>query len=252
LTVGGRLHGKVVVVTGGGSGVGKETALLFASEGAKVYILGRTLESLNEVKSTQEKKGSCFGAIVALQCDVSDSSSVSKTFTEIIKTENKLNILINSAGFNIPKRKIAELSIEDWQSIQNTNVNGAFYCIHSSLDQMRKQQDGLIINVSSVAALRGLPLAGTAYCASKAAMSIMGSTIASEEYINNIRICNFCPGEINTPIIDKREVVPSEEDRMKMLQASDCAQALLMVALLPSRAQVSELVIKPTVQQFWL
>jgi len=132
------------------------------------------------------------------------------------------------------------------------NLDGAFYCIHSVLPQMRKQGGGLIINISSVAALRGLPLAGAAYCASKAAMNMLGSTISAESFQHGIRVCNFCPGEVNTPIIDKRAVVPGQEARNQMLQPEDCAAAVLMVATLPPRAQVSEMVIKPTVQEFWV
>jgi len=248
------LNGKCAIITGGGSGIGKATALLFAKEGATVYILGRRLENLKEVEEEYEKKALNRGKINPVQCDISDAEAVKKSFDTILEKEKSIDILINSAGTNIKERKIEDLSIEGWRSVMDANVNGAFYCIHACLPQMRKQgaSGGLIINVSSVAALRGLPLAGTAYCASKAAMSNMGSTISAEMCEHNIRVCNLCPGEVNTPIIDQRQVVPSQEQRAKMLQPEDCAQAMLMVALLPSHAQVSEIVIKPTVQAFWL
>jgi len=117
---------------------------------------------------------------------------------------------------------------------------------------MRKQKNGLIINISSVSALRGLPLAGAAYCASKAAVNVLGSTIAAELHGDGIRVTNICPGEVNTPIIDQRAVPPPAEQRLKMLQAEDVADAVMLVATFPPRAQVSELVIKPTVQEFWV
>jgi len=117
---------------------------------------------------------------------------------------------------------------------------------------MRAKKSGLIVNVSSVAALRGLSLAGAAYCASKAAMSALGSEISSEVYEDGVRVTNICPGEVNTPIMDQRPVVPSSEARSQMLQAEDVATAIMMVVTLPPRAHVPQLVVKPTVQQFWM
>jgi NADP-dependent 3-hydroxy acid dehydrogenase YdfG len=156
------------------------------------------------------------------------------------------------------------LSFDNYRYLMKVNLDGTFNTIHEALPHMKQQGGGLIVNVSSVAALRGLPLAGSGYCASKAAVNALGSTVASEQWESNIRVCNFCPGiflpfthlltrtgEVNTPIIDQRAVPPSHEARALMLQPQDCADAILMVALLPPRAQVSELVIKPTVQQFW-
>jgi len=163
-----------------------------------------------------------------------------------------VDILVNSAGINIAARQASVLSLADYRKVMAANVDGAFYCIHQALPGMRQQKGGLIINISSVAALRGLPLGGAAYCASKAAMSVLGSTIAAELWAEGIRVSNVCPGEVNTPILDQRAVPPPEEQRSQMLQAEDVAETVMLIASLPPRAQVSQLVIKPTVQQFWL
>lgn len=243
------LKGKVAVVTGGGTGIGRGIVLSYANAGAKVYCLGRRVEPLNEVVAAL--KTTSGGSITPLSCDVSSSDSVKKCFDLILSSEPSLDILVNSAGINIAERQAEILTIDNYRSIMGANVDGAFFCIHSVLPQMRKQGGGLIINISSVAALRGLPLAGAAYCASKAAMNMLGSTISAEQYEHGIRVCNFCPGEVNTPIMDKRAKVPDAEARNQMLQPEDCAAAALMIACLPPRAQVSELVIKPTIQQFW-
>jgi len=131
------------------------------------------------------------------------------------------------------------------------NVDGAFFCTHAVIPTMKKQGDGLIINISSVAAKRGLPLAGAAYCASKAAMSAMGSTISAELYQFGIRVANMSLGEVNTPILDQRTVPPPPEKRVLMLQPEDIADVALLIAKLPPRAHIPEMVIKPTIQDFW-
>lgn len=265
------LAGKVAVITGGGTGIGKASALRLAGAGARVFILGRRVEPLKEVEEEFRKKGtggSCGGSISSVACDVADPAAVETAFKAIVTalssvdqsntapssapTSKNIDILVNSAGLNVAARQASILSIADYRKVMSANVDGAFYCIHESLPGMRKQKCGLIINISSVAALRGLPLAGAAYCASKAAMSVLGSTFAAELWEDGIRVSNICPGEVNTPIIDQRATPPPAEQRAQMLQAEDVAEAVMLIASLPPRAQVSQLVIKPTVQQFWV
>eukprot|EP01125_Pyxidicula_operculata_P009185 TRINITY_DN3045_c0_g1_i1.p1 TRINITY_DN3045_c0_g1~~TRINITY_DN3045_c0_g1_i1.p1 ORF type:complete len:646 (+),score=176.75 TRINITY_DN3045_c0_g1_i1:52-1989(+) len=247
-----QLSGKVAVITGGGTGIGRGIALRYASAGAKVYILGRRPEPLNEVVEKYKSSGSNAGTIIPLVCDVSKSDDVTSTFNNILGLEAHVHILVNSAGTNIAARSSDVLTLEDYHTVMNANVDGAFYCIRAVLSNMQNQKDGLIINISSVAGLRGLPLAGAAYCASKAAMNALGSTVGAEQFGYNIRVTNICPGEVNTPIIDKRAVPDPPEKRALMLQPEDVAEAALMIASLPPRANISELVIKPTIQQFWL
>jgi NADP-dependent 3-hydroxy acid dehydrogenase YdfG len=125
----------------------------------------------------------------------------------------------------------------------DVNLNGTYHLIHSVLPVMREQQDGLIINVTSIAGRRTISnLAGSAYCASKHALNSLGEAINLEEYENGIRCTNICPGEVATEILDKRPVPPSLERRMQMLQPEDIGAAALMVACLPPRAHVTEIV----------
>lgn len=247
------LQGKYAVITGGGTGIGRAIALKFASEGSKVYILGRRPEVLQEVVEEHKKANTKnnLPSITPVQCDVGDEKSVAEVFKKLLDEGINIDILVNSAGTNIPNRHSDVLTPQDYRQVMSANVDGAFYCIHAVLPQMKKQKGGLIINISSVAGLRGLPLAGSAYVASKFAMNGLGSCIGAEQYKNGIRVTNICPGEVNTPIIDRRAVPDPPEKRAQMLQAEDLAEAAFMVASLPPRAQVSELVIKPTVQEFW-
>eukprot|EP01123_Difflugia_compressa_P007336 TRINITY_DN2005_c0_g1_i2.p1 TRINITY_DN2005_c0_g1~~TRINITY_DN2005_c0_g1_i2.p1 ORF type:complete len:539 (+),score=119.34 TRINITY_DN2005_c0_g1_i2:259-1875(+) len=246
------LQGKVAVITGGGTGMGRGIALKFAEQGAKVYILGRRMEPLVEVVELHAKAyPSEKSSIIPLSCDVSVQSDVSRVFDLILSQVTNLDVLVNSAGLNIAKRRADVLSAEDYRKVMSANVDGAFYCIHAVIPRMIKQGGGIIINISSVAAKRGLPLGGSAYCASKAAMSALGSTISAELHPHGIRVANICPGEVNTPILDQRAVPPPPEKRVLMLQPEDIAEAVLFVAKLPPRAHVPEMVIKPTNQEFW-
>jgi len=157
---------------------------------------------------------------------------------------------VNNAGVNVPKRALSELSTEDFDKIVRVNLNGAFYVIHGVLPVMRKQGGGLIINVSSVAGVRASELGGAAYSASKFGLSGLSKTIGVEEAKNGIRSCLIYPGEVNTPILDARPVVPDAEQRAKMLQPEDLAQAALLVATLHTRATIPEMVVTPTLQRF--
>jgi len=258
------LFGKIAVVSGGGSGIGKAVALKLAGAGARVFILGRRLEVLKEVEEEFRKKAAgrtmMYGSISGVCCDVAISAKVEEAFTSIwnsLETANPgipkvVDVLVNSAGTNIPARQASILSIQDYKDVMADNVDGAFYCIHSVLPGMRKQKFGVIVNISSVAGLRGFPLGGGAYAASKAAMNVLGSTFSAELWEDGIRVSNICPGEVNTPIIDRRPKPSSAEQRSHMLQAEDVAEAVMLTVTLPPRAHVSQLVIKPTVQEFWV
>ena len=136
-----------------------------------------------------------------------------------------IDILVNNAGTNLARRKLTELSVEDFDRVVDVNLKGAYYCVHEVLPKMRERRQGLIINVSSVAGVRASVLGGTAYSASKFGMSALSLMIGLEEGANGIRSCMICPGEVNTPILEDRPVVPTAEKRAVMLQPEDLAQA---------------------------
>ena len=143
-----------------------------------------------------------------------------------------------------------ELVPEDWDLILKINATGAFNCMRAVLPQMRERQDGIIINISSIAGKRAGLLGGVAYNASKFAMSALSTTAGIEEKDNGIRVTTVYPGEVETPILDDRPVPVSAEHRQKILQPEDVAAAVLMIVQLPPRAHVPELVIKPTSQAY--
>ena len=135
---------------------------------------------------------------------------------------------------------------EAWDSVIQIDLNGAFYCTQAVLPGMRTQREGLVINVSSWAGVRVSFLTGPAYTAAKHAMNAMTESLNMEECINGIRGCAICPGEVSTPIMDKRPIPMSAEDRSRMVQPEDLGDTILFVAALPSHVCINELVISPT------
>ena len=242
------LSGKVAWITGGGSGIGLAGALEFARAGAHVVISGRSRETL--FSSEKQLKAAGSGEVIAM--DVSDQKEVAKTAGAILKRLGHIDILVNSAGINSPKRNFHNVSLESWDQIVAINLSGMFYCCHAVLPSMRARKDGLIINVSSWAGRYASILTGPGYNSTKAAVVALTESINMEECANGIRATSVLPGEVATPILEKRPVPPSQEERARMLQAEDLGRTLLYIAMMPPRACVNELIISPTWNRFYL
>lgn len=234
---------KVAWVTGGGSGIGAAVAQTLAQDGWKVVISGRDAEKLQQVAKGSDQ-------IVVQAVDVADRAAVETVHREIVDQYGPVQLLVNGAGVNVPKRTMADVIPEEWDRLMQINATGAFNCIYQVIPAMRRAKDGLIINISSTAGLRASPLGGIAYNASKFAMTAMGIGIGEEERSNGIRVTNIMPGEVDTPIMKNRPKPVSEEHRASMLQPEDLAAAVRFVVQLPPRAHVWELVLKPTAQSY--
>lgn len=241
-----KLSGKTAVVTGGGTGIGRAIALSLAANGCHVAVTGRRMAPLKETAAAHQGQS----PILAYEADVGDREAVGRLFAWAAEQLGKVDILVNNAGVNVPDRSIASLRPEDWDLMLNVNATGAFNCMHAVLPQMRERGDGLIVNISSIAGKRAGLLGGVGYNASKFAMSALGTTVAQEDGQHGIRVTNVYPGEVETPILDHRPVPVSAEHRAQILQPDDVAAAVFMVACLPPRAHVAELIIKPTTQAY--
>lgn len=241
-----KLAGKTAVVTGGGTGIGFGIAVALAQEGCRVAIAGRRADKVAEAAKTFSGQP----ALLHHPVDVSDLKSVETLFQWANKELGKIDVLVNSAGVNVVKRSMADLSVEDWEYMMQINATGAYYCIRQVLPQMRDRRDGLIVNISSTSGVRASLLGGVGYSAAKFAMSALGTTVGLEVNPLGVRVTNIYPGEVDTPILEARPVPVTAEHRARILKPEDVGAAVLMIACLPPRANVPELIIKPTSQLY--
>lgn len=242
----GKLDGKIALVTGGGSGIGLETARVFVAEGASVAIAGRNRDKL-QAAATDLNAGA---RVLTHAADVSDKSQVAALVDAVTRRFGRIDILVNNAGANVKNRAMKDMDIDTWDRQIAANLNSAFYCIFGVLPQMRARQDGVIVNISSIAGKRAGPLGGVAYSAAKFGMSAVGICLGVEEKDNGIRVTNIYPGEVDTPILVNRPAPLTAEHLSKILRPEDVAAAVLFVCSLPPRAHVPELVIAPTSQPY--
>ncbi len=241
------LDGKVAVVTGGGSGVGKATARLFLDHGAKVVIAGRDAAKLQAVVD----EIAAGDRLLSVPTDVTAAAECQALVDAAVGRFGRLDVLVNNAGMNLKARTFRELTPADWDRMVRANLDGAFYCTKAALPTFLAQKDGLVVNMVSVAGLRANPLGGAAYVAAKHGMGALGTVLANEERESGIRVCNLYPGEIDTPILAERPTPVTDSHRAAILRPEDVAEAVLFVASLPARVSVPELVIKPTFQAYW-
>jgi NADP-dependent 3-hydroxy acid dehydrogenase YdfG len=237
------LKGKIVWITGAGSGIGEAAALALAKEGTKVVLTGRRREPLQSVASRIAAAG---GTAHVAEADVTDPAAVEAVAADIKTRFGRLDILVNNAGVNITKRRWADLTAESIKLMLDTNLNSACYCAAAALRIMRPQKDGLLIHTASMAGKVVSLLSGATYIAAKHGVVAMSHSINMEEFANGIRSTVLCPGEVATPILDKRPVPVPPEDRARMLQPEHMADLILYVAKLPASVIINEVLINPT------
>jgi len=231
----------VAVVTGAGSGVGRATAIALAKIGWSVALLGRREEPLRETAQLCGAKAK----LKIIPCDIGRREAVLTMAQEVVRELGPVEVLVNAAGTNAPNRSLAILSIEDYHAMLDTNLNGAYYCVQAFLPAMRERKSGTIINVVSDAAKQASPKAGPAYAISKFGLLGLTQAINAEERGNGVRACAILPGDIDTPLLDKRPAPPPREARDRMLHCEDVADCALLAIRLPPRAIIEELLIRP-------
>jgi NADP-dependent 3-hydroxy acid dehydrogenase YdfG len=237
------IEGEVAWVTGGGSGIGQAGAVRLAAAGAKIVLTGRRREALEETAAMVRSKG---GEAIVAPADMSKRDEVEALAKRIADECGRCDILVNSAGINVRNRKWADVDAAGFDSVIDANLSGPFYATAAVLPIMRKQKRGLIIQISSWAGVYVSPLTGPAYSVSKHGLVALSESLNQEECVNGIRSCCICPGEVATPILDKRPVPVTEADKARMLQADDLGETILFVARMPTHVCLNEILISPT------
>lgn len=239
----GELANKVAWITGGGSGIGAAAAEWLAQDGAAVILSGRRKDVLDEVAARIAGQG---GTASALPVDVADGAAMAAAAQEIRDAHGRIDILVHSAGTNILNRSWSKIDEAGWNLIVDINLNGSYNAVQAVLPAMREAGGGLLILVSSWAGRYDTLLTGPAYNATKHGMRAMAAHLNLEEGRNGIRCCTIMPGEVNTPILDKRPIPVPAEERVRMMQPEDMGETIRFVARLHPRVCVNEILISPT------
>jgi NAD(P)-dependent dehydrogenase (short-subunit alcohol dehydrogenase family) len=222
---------KIVIVTGGGGGMGQAAARRFANAGARVFVFGRTLASLEEACAGEEN-------IAPVVCDVADPESVAKAVEKVSKAGVPF-ALVHTAGINTPDRFMAHTdaskiaSTETWERVLDINIMGVVNMMNAVTPLMAAAGGGRIVVVSSTAGHGYDSFAGVPYTASKWAVHGLLFTARQQLNAQGIVVSEYAPGESNTPIVDKRPVRPTAEHRQAMIRCEECGEALFFMASLP-------------------
>ncbi len=230
------------VVTGAGSGVGRATVLKLVALGWRVALVGRRADAL---AATVALSAATPGQCLICPCDLGDPDAVASMGTRVLAEFGGIGLVVNSAGTNAPRRSLEVLSLEDYRAMMDANLHGAYYCVQAFLPAMRRQGVGTIVNVVSDAGKQASPKAGPAYVMSKFGLAGLTQSINAEERGRGIRASALFPGDIDTPLLDKRPVVPDAEARGRMMKPEDIADCVIFCAQLPPRTVVEEMLVRP-------
>src|SRR5215470_16720124 len=232
------LEKQVVLVVGASSGIGRETAIQFAREGARVMAAARREDRLASLKKE----------VPSIETAIADAAKVEDMERLARETESRLgpiDILVYNTGTNIKDRALVNLTPPRWDMMLAVNLNGAYYITQALLPGMRNRGAGHLIFVASISAV--VPdVSGAAYQAAKRGVVGLAHAIRVEEKEHGIRTCAICPGLVDTEILENRPVKPPAETLAKALQPVDVAETILAVAKLPPRVAIPELQVMPT------
>jgi NADP-dependent 3-hydroxy acid dehydrogenase YdfG len=241
---------RVAWVTGGGSGIGLAGAEALAADGWTLAISGRRLDVLADAAKRIGDKGA--GPVDVFPVDVARADDVHSVARSILAKHGQIDLLVNNAGLNVPKRSWKELEIGGWDQIVEVNLSGVLYAIHAVLPAMRDRKSGSIINIASWAGRIVSQMTGPAYTATKHAILALTHSFNMDECRNGLRAWCLSPGEVATPIMNRRPVPPSAEVMSTMLQPEDVGRTIAFVANMPPHVCVNEILISPVANRAFL
>ncbi len=238
-----KLAGKIVWVTGAGTGIGEGAAMALAAEGATLVLTGRRAGPLEEVAARITAAG---GQAHVQTGDMTRAAAVQEIATWIEGKFGRLDIFVANAGINILDRGWDTIDAEGVDTVLHGNLDSVFYGAIAVLPIMRRQQGGQIIVTASMAGRWIGLMSGPAYVAAKHGVVAACHTINMQECVNGIRCTAVLPGEVATPILDKRPVPVSAEERNRMAQKEDVGDLIRYIACLPEHVVINEVMICPT------
>jgi len=235
----------VCMVAGASSGIGRATAECLAAKGLRVALVGRSTAKLEETRRSIEHSG---GVAEAWCCDVRNFEEVRSTVDLVAQRLGAVEILVNSASLGSLGVTMRRMEAETVKMIVDTNLVGAIFLAHAVLPGMLGMKRGTIVNVSSMSVKDPGSMGGPAYCATKAGVLDLTRYLNNELKNSGVRACCVLPASTDTPLWESNPVPPLPGVRATMLQPADVAAAIAFVALMPDRACVEELYIRPTIQ----
>ncbi|MDA2911966.1 SDR family oxidoreductase, partial [Nitrospiraceae bacterium AH_259_D15_M11_P09] len=230
-----RLTGKIAIVTGSSSGIGKAIALRFAEEGARVVIAARRLPLCEQVAAQIRERG---GEAIVIQTDVSEEAQVDRLIVETARQCGRLDILVNNAGIGGGGR-LADTSTSTFDRVINTNLRGTFFCCRAGFRQMLNNGGGTIINMSSVAGVDAWAGTGT-YSASKHGIMALTKALADEGRPHRIKACAICPGAVADELVDAS---PEDIERSQKISPFDVAETAVYLATVGPNTIVHRVVV---------
>jgi 3-oxoacyl-[acyl-carrier protein] reductase len=233
-----KIEGAVALVTGAGRGIGKAIALTLAHHGAAVVLTARTMNELESVKTEIELAGGKAHAVLA---DITDAENVRQLFSEISAKYHRLDILVNNAGIG-KFAPVRDMPLGDFEAMWALNVRAVFDCTKQALPVMESQRQGAIVNVASLAGKNSF-VGGAGYSATKWALIGFARSLMLEVREHNIKVITICPGSVDTSF-SSTTTDPKRSE--KILHPQDIADTVLAALIMPDRAMVSEIDIRPT------
>jgi 3-oxoacyl-[acyl-carrier protein] reductase len=227
------LTGKVALITGGSRGIGLAIAKRFQAQGAAVTITGTTQGHLDEAA-----KALSAGRALAVRADVRKYDEIAGAIAQTESAFGGLDILVNNAGVGVFK-PVAETTVEDWQTVMDTNLTGVFYGCHAALPRLKARGGGWIINISSLASKNAF-VNGAAYCASKSALNAFSETLMQEVRYDGIRVAYVLPGSVSTGF---GGLTNTKSDWA--LMPEDVAEVVVDLVAHPTRSLPSRVEIRP-------
>ncbi|SHG04454.1 SDR family oxidoreductase [Ornithinibacillus halophilus] len=245
-----KIEGQVVIVTGATSGIGKETAIQLADNGAKVILAARRTERLKEIKEIIEKS---YGIVEFVQTDVTNQEQVQALAEFAVNKFGRIDVWINNAGV-MQLSFIDKLKVSEWERMIDVNVKGVLYGIASAIPEMKKQKNGHIINISSVAGMR-VGLTQSIYSGTKFAIRAITEGLRQELSPKlNIKTTLISPGSVNTELrehitdLDAVNLLQKREMEFR-LTPENIASAIIYAIKQPKHVSVNEIVIRPIDQR---